>query len=348
MSLLGARDRTAGALARARARRRPGPSSTPRSGPASRSSLDDRRVERPQSGRERRRVDPRRQRRRRPTSATSTASPSTTCCALADSVAQALRQEARERGALPSAVQPRAGIRGRRAARGRRRPSARSSCCARATRRRAPPAPTSRRSRANYAEARRVVEVFNSDGLAAADDRTRVRLGVQVVARRGDRVETGHETRGGHAASSCSPTHPEEVAEAAARKALTALDAVDAPDGPDADRRRERLRRRAPARGGRPRARGRRGPEARERLRRPAGRQAGRGVRRPPTTTAACRASGAATRIDDEGTPTQQTTIIDGGRLTSYLYDLLRARKDGARRPATAGASRSATCRCRA
>ena len=33
--------------------------------------------------------------------------------------------------------------------------------------------------------------------------------------------------------------------------------------------------------------------------------------------------------IDDEGTPTQRTTIIEGGRLTSYLYDLIRARKDG-------------------
>jgi TldD protein len=33
--------------------------------------------------------------------------------------------------------------------------------------------------------------------------------------------------------------------------------------------------------------------------------------------------------IDDEGTPTQRTTIIENGTLTSYLYDLLRARKDG-------------------
>jgi TldD protein len=33
---------------------------------------------------------------------------------------------------------------------------------------------------------------------------------------------------------------------------------------------------------------------------------------------------------DDEGTPTQRTTIIEDGRLTSYLYDLLSARKDGA------------------
>ena len=33
--------------------------------------------------------------------------------------------------------------------------------------------------------------------------------------------------------------------------------------------------------------------------------------------------------IDDEGTPTRRTTVIEDGRLTSYLYDLLRARKDG-------------------
>src|SRR5205814_7594591 len=51
---------------------------------------------------------------------------------------------------------------------------------------------------ASYAENRRIVEIFNSDGVAAADDRTRVRLSVQTVARREGRVETGHETLGGH------------------------------------------------------------------------------------------------------------------------------------------------------
>ena len=44
---------------------------------------------------------------------------------------------------------------------------------------------------AGYAETRQLVEVFNSDGVAAADDRTRVRLAVQVVARRDSVVETG-------------------------------------------------------------------------------------------------------------------------------------------------------------
>ena len=33
--------------------------------------------------------------------------------------------------------------------------------------------------------------------------------------------------------------------------------------------------------------------------------------------------------IDDEGTPTRRTTMIEDGRLASYLYDLLRARRDG-------------------
>ena len=31
--------------------------------------------------------------------------------------------------------------------------------------------------------------------------------------------------------------------------------------------------------------------------------------------------------IDDEGTPTQRTTVIEDGKLVSYLYDLMRARK---------------------
>jgi TldD protein len=33
--------------------------------------------------------------------------------------------------------------------------------------------------------------------------------------------------------------------------------------------------------------------------------------------------------MDDEGTPTRVTPILEEGRLGSYLYDLLRARKDG-------------------
>jgi TldD protein len=35
--------------------------------------------------------------------------------------------------------------------------------------------------------------------------------------------------------------------------------------------------------------------------------------------------------IDDEGTPTQATRVIEEGKLGSYLYDITRGRKDGTR-----------------
>ena len=58
-----------------------------------------------------------------------------------------------------------------------------------------------------------------------------MRLGAQVVARRDARVETGTDTRGGHAGFELLEADPEAVAETAARRALTQLDAVDAPTG---------------------------------------------------------------------------------------------------------------------
>jgi len=179
-----------------------------------------------------------------------------------------------------------------------------------------------------YVQTRRRVQVFNSDGVSAADDRTRVRLSAQVVARRDGKPETGTETRGGHAGFELVANHPEEVAESAARKALTQLDAVDAPSGRmpvvvgngfggvllheavghglEADA----VQKRASVYAGR----------LGEQLAEPwliaydDGRKPG---------------EWGSDGIDDEGTPTQQTTIIEGGKLTSYLYDLLRARKDG-------------------
>jgi TldD protein len=179
----------------------------------------------------------------------------------------------------------------------------------------------------SYAEARRRVEVFNSDGRAAGDDRTRVRLGVQVVARRNETVETGHETRGGHAGYELVAREPEQVAERAARKALKMLDAVEAPGGRmpivvgngfggvllheavghglEADAVQKRASVYAERLG--------------ERLAEPFvgayddGRKPG---------------EWGSDGIDDEGTPTQQTQILEQGRLASFLYDIVRARKD--------------------
>ena len=148
---------------------------------------------------------------------------------VAESASQALRAEARAPARLqaaapspgtPSGPTPRTSRRGEggRAAR-LRRARARGFAAEVA------------QARIGYAESRRQVEVFGSEGRAAADDRTRVRLSVQVVARRDDRVETGGDNRGGHAGWELVAAEPELVAEKAARRALTLLDAVDAPTG---------------------------------------------------------------------------------------------------------------------
>src|SRR3954469_2358867 len=180
---------------------------------------------------------------------------------------------------------------------------------------------------ASYAENRRIVEIFNSDSTSAADDRTRVRLGVQVVARREGRVETGHETLGGHVGFEILESDPSAVAEAAARKAVIALDAVDAPSGKmpvvvgnafggvllheavghglEADH----IQKRSSVWAG----------------------KLGEMVAEPFVTAyddGRMTNEWGSDGIDDEGTPTQRTTIIEDGKLISYLYDLLRARKD--------------------
>ncbi len=183
-------------------------------------------------------------------------------------------------------------------------------------------------ARIGYAESRRRVEVFASDGRVAFDDRTRIRLSAQVVARRDGRVETGSDTRGGHAGWELLEDDPEDVATQAARRALTLLDAVDAPTG------------RLPVVVGNGfggvllhEAVGH-GLEA-DAVQKDASVYAGRlGEQVAPAFVTAYDDGSRANAwgsdgIDDEGTPTRRTTVIEEGRLTSYLYDLLRARKDG-------------------
>ena len=183
-------------------------------------------------------------------------------------------------------------------------------------------------ARIGYVEAQRQVEVFGSDGRAAADDRTRIRLSAQVVARRNGRVETGTDTRGGHAGWELLEDDPEFVAAKAAERALTLLDAVDAPTG------------RLPVVVGNGfggvllhEAVGH-GLEA-DAVQKDASIYAGRiGEQVAPAFVTAYDDGSrpnawGSEGVDDEGTPTGRTTVIEEGRLTSYLYDLLRARKDG-------------------
>ncbi len=245
---------------------------------------------------------------------------------VAESVSQGLRAQAREPAAL-SAAERGAGhhveIRPEDVAAAEKADLLRA-CDARAR----ASAPEVAQSRIGYAESRRQVEVFNSEGRAAADDRTRVRLSAQVVARRDGRVETGTDTLGGHAGWELIRADPEAVANRAAQRALTLLDAVDAPTG------------RLPVVVGNGfggvllhEAVGH-GLEA-DAVQKGASVYAGRLGEdlADPLVTAyddGLRANDwGSDGIDDEGTPTRRTTIIEDGRLVSYLYDVLRARKDG-------------------
>jgi TldD protein len=182
---------------------------------------------------------------------------------------------------------------------------------------------------ASYAEARREVAVANSEGLFTGDDRTRVRIGAQAVARREATVETGAETLGAHRGFELLEDDPGQIAEQAAAKALTLLDAIPAPSGSmpvvvgggfggvlfhemtghglEADH----IQKNASVYTG----------KLGERVAEPLlnayddGRLPG---------------EWGSDAIDDEGQPTQKTQVIEAGRLTSYLYDHLTADRDGA------------------
>ncbi len=181
---------------------------------------------------------------------------------------------------------------------------------------------------ASYAEVRREVSVANSEGLLSGDDRTRVRIGAQAVARRGDVVETGAETLGGHRGFELFDEDPGSIADDAARKALTLLDAGAAPAGSmpvvvgggfggvlfhemtghglEADH----IQKGASVYIG----------------------KLGEQVAQPLLTAyddGRLPGEWGSDGIDDEGVPTQKTRVIEDGRLISYLYDGVTARRDG-------------------
>ncbi len=190
---------------------------------------------------------------------------------------------------------------------------------------------------AGYNEIRREVQVANSDGLLTGDDRTRVRLGAQVVARSADRVEAGAESLAGHAGFELFEGDPAAVADEAARRALTMLEARPAPAG------------RMPVVVGNGfggvlfhEATGH-GLES-DAVQKQASVYAGRLGERLAGSLLTAYDDGTmpgewgTDAIDDEGTPCQATRVIDEGELCFYLYDLTRARRDG--RPSTGNGRR--------
>jgi TldD protein len=181
---------------------------------------------------------------------------------------------------------------------------------------------------ASYGEARREVMVANSEGILAGDDRTRTRIGVQAVARRGEVVETGHETLGGHRGFELLEDDPGAIAAEAAGQALTLLDAGPAPAG------------------SMPVVVGGgfggvlfhemtgHGLEA-DHIQKGASVYAGKLGEQVAQPLLSAYDDGrlphewGSDAIDDEGPPTQKTLVLEDGRLVSILYDRLRAERDG-------------------
>ena len=180
-----------------------------------------------------------------------------------------------------------------------------------------------------YGDSRRRVLIANSLGECVYDDRTSVRFTVQVVARRGEIIQTGLETLGGSAGFELvDEAAARGVAATAAAKALAMLDSRPAPVGAmpvvlangfggvlfheacghglEAD---------AVAKG--------------------ASIYAGKLGEVVAAPIVSAYDDGSLTNgwgsqaFDDEGVPTQKTLLIEEGRLTGYLYDRLRARQMG-------------------
>ncbi len=182
-----------------------------------------------------------------------------------------------------------------------------------------------------YGDTRQRVLIANSLGDLVLDDRTRTRFTTQVVARRGEVIQTGHETVGGSAGFELVDEEvARQVARSAADKARVMLDSKPAPVGA------------MPV----VLANGFGGTLFHE--------ACGHGLEADAIAKGASIYEGKMGEVvaasivsaydegsipngwgsqafDDEGVPTQKTMVIEDGRLTGYLYDRLRAREAGAR-----------------
>ncbi len=178
-----------------------------------------------------------------------------------------------------------------------------------------------------YADTRQKVLIANSLGDLVFDDRTRTHFSTRVVARRGDVIQTGHESIGGSAGFELLDEDvARQTAADAAQKAVRMLDARPAPVG------------QMPVVLGNGfcgalfhEACGH-GLEA-DAIAKGASIYAGKTgeVVAAPLVSAYDDGSlpngWGSQAFDDEGVPTQKTLVIEEGRLTGYLYDRLRARQ---------------------
>ena len=181
-----------------------------------------------------------------------------------------------------------------------------------------------------YGDTRQRVLIANSLGDLVFDDRTRTRFTAQVVARRGDVIQTGHEAVGGSAGFELVDEETARtVARTAAEKARIMLDSKPAPVGAMpvvlANGFGGTLFHEACGHG----------LEA-DAIAKGASIYDGKLGEIVATDIVSAYDEGSITNgwgsqaFDDEGVPTQKTMVIDRGRLTGYLYDRLRAREAGA------------------
>ncbi len=182
---------------------------------------------------------------------------------------------------------------------------------------------------AGYGDSHKRVLIANTDGLLADDEQVRVLVRISAVASGDTGMQTGYQSMGHTVGWEIFDTvHPEDLARDAARQAITKLQARPAPSGaiPVVI------------------ARGTGGVLFHE--------ACGHGLEADHVAKGASVYRGKVGElvasplvtlvddgtlagewgtlgIDDEGHPTQRNTLIEDGVLTDYMWDFLRARKDG-------------------
>jgi TldD protein len=182
---------------------------------------------------------------------------------------------------------------------------------------------------AGYLESRQRLLVANSLGAFVADDRTRVRFTVSAVARRDGVIQTGYESLGKSLGFEILDEGiAQAMARAAAGKAVTMLDARPAPTGPMTVVMGNGF-------GGTlfHEACGH-GLEA-DGIAKGSSIYEGRVGDLVASTIVTAYDDGTiagewgSASVDDEGAATQNTVVIEEGRLRGFLYDGLRAREQG-------------------
>jgi TldD protein len=160
---------------------------------------------------------------------------------------------------------------------------------------------------ARYGEGRRRILVGNSDGLLAGDDQVKTSFSVACVAVGDTGMQTGRESVGHTIGFELFDRYDvAELARTAARRALTKLNARPAPSGTM------------------PVVIGKGASVFKGRV--------GELVASPMVTLVddgTMAEQWGCFAIDDEGTPAQRNVLIQDGVLTDYMWDFLRARKEG-------------------